>query len=652
MTTTVKRGVARVAPSAAMIHLGSGYADPPDVQKEFPENSLDAIMKAIEKSQMPTPLGGWVVATVVTPEEVITIDNGPGMAPYMTDEERALLTLFHHLVNSGEVSLDDAEAFAQLIDPDVIPTLEWLVEGIGISRKTGQVGLRGTKGIGALAYRQIADRATWESRRVGTDLPGTCTVIPPTRTEVTRNHIGYELIHDPDARLLDAFGNEMSSGTIVRVSGFSGGIPSKLYPDALVAYYKGRFGSLIKAGQVKMVVIDRITEEGKKTPGGRVIEVGASEYRGVQILSKVSVVAGVEFRGVLYFDADAKVTNATRGGRVTLRRVGSDVGVLAKKVPDLAITPFNSHKVSGFIEFPNLSEGVAAWNLAKDQPLESTASVKWARIVEGWARDARKEIEAIESRAKNDQAQGIAAAIGKAIFAAMREIPVLAPLVPNAGTKGKKPGGTRPISEVQKAQKTIVVVHDEHGDGVSGVHVTVSTIGGALVKTVLTGKSGACVIGHLEEGQYRAILEALPPTMRVIGSIEDVFRLTEANPRRRIMFTVHTGRAKPVRKGIPADYHVFPHPLADPGAPYSTQFLEDPDRRWLEINTEFPSMRDALNAGDTDKVLTLYASYVAMAIAEHSLGWDDPGLTSRTHSALVAGLYDHVRALKPNGRKK
>lgn len=652
MTTTKSRGVARVSPAAAMMQLGSGYSDPQEVLKEFPENSLDAIKKHTESGSSYRPAGGWIVATVVMPDEIQVIDNGPGMIAHMSTDERDLLLLFHSLVSSGEVSEEDAEAFGQLIDPDVTPSLEWLVEGVGISRKAGQVGLRGTKGIGALSFRQIANRATWESRRIGTDAPGTATVIPPTRAQVVRNHIGYDLLLDSEAHLFDAFGAEMESGTIVRIMEFDNGIPSKLYPDALAAYYKARFGSLVQAGQVRLLVIDRITDEGRKTPGGRVIEVGSSEYRGIPIFSRVSVVAGAEFRCSLYYDPDAKVTSATRGGRVTLRRVGSDVGALAKNVTHFAMSPFNSHKVSGFVEFPDVDEQHAPWNLSKDKPLESGVYAKWAKIVEGWAREAQGEVEEIESRAKNDQAQGIAATVGKAIFAAMREIPVLAPLVPNTGTGKKKPKGTRPISEVRKVQKTIVVVQDEHGIGVSGVYVTVKTIGGALVKTVLTRKSGSCVIGHLEYGQYRAVLEALPPGMRLIGPLEDKFRLSESNPRRRIVFTVHTGRAKPVRKGMPSDYHVFPHPLADPEAPYSIEHLDNPDRRWLEINTEYQPMRDAMDAGDTAKILTLYADYVAMAVAEHSLGWDDPGLTSRAQCALMASLYDHVRGVKPTTRKK
>ena len=273
---------ARVIPLLAQI-----YPTWVDALFEYGENGLDAGAKNI-----------WYV---LLPDKVIIIDDGHGMVAQMLPDDRGMLDLFRD--DAVNQRLKDGEDVRTIINPQSLMSLEWMMIAGAFSPKLYEVGrrVRGVKGIGAIAFRRIGNKATWEtmpSRTITTDIPATPHRLTPASNQDLANFRSVYTIDHSGSPLIDPFGRPLASGTRVEVFDLMDDPSMQLRPTAVAEQLQTRFGADIRARKVQVTLIDLLTREGRATPGGRIYNIDPPSYTRVMV---------------------ANATRALRGGGAVLR---------------------------------------------------------------------------------------------------------------------------------------------------------------------------------------------------------------------------------------------------------------------------------------------------------------------------------------------
>ena len=302
---TTFRGTVHVIPERA-IQLFSGMLGSIwQILGEFVENAIDADAKRV-----------WLV---LAKDTVQIIDNGHGMVPEMLEDERKLLEMFLQDIQRGvSPGYEDVRI---LLSNASLNSLEWLGRNVGFSGKARRPRdpnniIKGERGIGFQGFRQIANEATCISR-ANEGLAALFWSEPPkpipefslklpTNEQVRKHDLGFE-IRETGRELTDPSGRALESGTKVVITRLKPELESLLRPSYLAEQFRIRFSEHVRARGVRIVIVDRITEEGQRS-GGKEIIVEPVQYRGPCILQEERSLPGGKsgFHIQLYYNRGGK----------------------------------------------------------------------------------------------------------------------------------------------------------------------------------------------------------------------------------------------------------------------------------------------------------------------------------------------------------
>lgn len=623
----------RILPSQAIWYLANQYEQNVQVLFEYVENALDARARDI-----------WVV---LAEEFHAIIDDGHGMNGEMDPDQAALLHYYLDEAAAGRLSEDDD--ISELITSESHCTLQWLMEGVTASAKKYVEGqhVRGVKGIGALAFRQIGNRAQWRSLpsiNVSPNPPAMPYIVePPSNEELIAGSLEYSKIVLSEDPLTDPFGNRLAHGTEVVIYDLIEGVERSLWPAFVADKLGQRFGSDIRDRGVTISVVDRVTNEGKKHSGGKIYVVDAPPYEGIalNIPEQGFLRKGRgPFKLQLYYDPEGKKLS------VMLRRKGSDLRPI-QELPEFDNKFFNSGKITGFIEYPDLPESEAPWHSDKMTPRDGPVRNQWAKSVLRLVEEASKAVEEIEAFEEKAALDEFAEDFSEAVLAAMSEDPWLRDQLKHSLRLPKPRTRRRRGPNVNPTEYTVVQVRDEHGMPCRGIGVALYPFVGDENPIVVrkTGQSGQVSVGVLETGDYRVQIHNLQGASCPRGTSQ-VFRISGDNPRQTLKFELITGRPSPKENQLPG-FRIYPHNLSDPGQPFRTDRLLDAGL--FEINTLYEPFRRALDEGDELGLVTLVANMLSIGIPNCVLEGQDQSDIVLAQVKLFSHAFENMR---PSRRRK
>lgn len=603
----MKTFTAKINAARATMNLGNMSTSPTAALSDYVENSLDA--------------GAKEVYIVLGENTVEIVDDGHGMVEYIDHADHEKIRQYMEDLKNGH--LPPGARLKDYVSQRSISSIEYMMNHIAFSGKAPEDDelIRGEKGIGCLAFLQIARDITYLTlpsfKLMLNRPPFPFKLVPPNRDQLARDNMDYQVgVHNRP--LESPYNKKLTSGTRVIIQNLNPGVEHRLRPAYVAEYMQERFGFAVESG-CRIVVIDRATNEGKKSRGGKEYVIKPPEYSGVPLVKVSRALKGGRgpFTVELYYDSQG------RDLRIDLRRRGSNVNSLVN-VPGLNIAPFNSGKISGYVGFPDIveNERLSLWSATKSVPNESDIKTQWVDILREIAKEAQATIGDITQRATDVTIKKIANVIARHALDAMSEDPLLIDSL-RGTTHSKVPSGAkRGYRNTVPHSRTEAVVKNEHRSPVEDVSVRVSAlknIAGTEQKEVghwATGVTGQISFGVLAPGQYIMRVTHVPEGHRLISAPERMFRITEDNPRERITFIVENGM-RPTGLRQLRKLELWMHPFADPGIAYSIERMKEYEQ--LEINTEFPALRDAMDRSDELRQMVLLADFISSAVVEYVL---------------------------------
>lgn len=630
--TMVHRAKLHLVEAATIQHLAQQYGSPFEVLCELVDNGIDA--------------GACNVWVTIEESRVLVIDDGHGMVPEMSVEDRGLFKLFLDEAEHGGVDPDDD--VRELISPQGLSSLEWMMNSVGFSSKvldeSGRI--RGTKGIGALAVRQIANRASWTTRPcrelADREVDSVFVLHPPTTKQLARHDLEYK-IEERQKALCDPYGKKLVSGTQVELREIHSFAMDQLRRvSALVSFLNRRFGAEVLTKELNLCVVDRVTRDGKHKAGGREIVIKPIRYKGFPVLEDTFYLPGgrMPFAVRIVYNP-----NGTNPVPVMLRRKGSDVLPLAE-LPEFNTEPWTTPGMTGYVEFPSVLDKVAPWTANKKTPLESKVKSQWIKAVVKLCDPIFEKIQELRNKQNERHEIDLARDLAAAALEAVKEVSSFEDLMFTQirGRRGKKLEAGKPTAvEVVRA-----ACLNENNDGVAGVTIEVRVYPSKeLVARKVSQKSGYLSFGKLEPGQYLIRVVGVPKRVKPQHGLERLFRISNDKKGHREVFRFLAGE-KPREHHRLERLDIWMRPLPDPMQPYDTNNLDD---GVLVINTDCDDYRATRESGDSEKRYALCAQYVAAALTEYGLE-GDPDYLLQQSSLLFPKIYDHLRAFRAKRRKK
>lgn len=583
------------------------------------------------------------VVIVLDPEAVDIYDNGSGMVPDMTDEEYDFLQAYKEDIQEDGIKYDVRD----LIPGSGGSSFTWCMECIGYSKKqpTTEDEVTGMRGIGMLAFRVIGNKPVWRSkpsRRLAEQYYGADSLeakdppigilIAPTAKALDTGRGEYDNLTIDRVRIFkDPFGVTYDSGTHIRITELVDGVERNLRPQILTEELKKRYGADIRLGKLSITIIDRMTVQGKKTPGGLVIEVPPIDYKGIKIFDGKGVVNDVEFKAQLFYDPSG------RNGYVAFQRRGlDDTESVTVHLPELSFDPLNTGKVSGFIQLPELPEAVFPLTATKMAPVASRAADAYVKVIQDWKTHLLAEIEKIDSKSRDQSTKDAMKNLSETASKAASQIPVLRNILGMLvmTREGKSRAGT--IRGSGESNDITVDVFDEYGRPLPGIKVFCVMPGG-LTLPGETGQGGGYNFGKLVPGR-KVIKVELPQGMKFLDGISEyTANTTEDSPGNRSVFKIVTGKppqaqtevekekgrngstGKVETSGI-TEIRILQRTMTDPNQLYDIRYF---DRGTIEINILSHDLRRAIENLNDQLRDALIASYSAAAIVEALLPADE-----------------------------
>lgn len=646
MTTTSSSEPAQTFSGLAHVHmpntlrlLSNQVRTAGEALSEYLDNGRDA--------------GANLLVVALYPDRVEIFDNGHGMMPGMLEEPYGLLQEYKAEVNQGRVVDFDVR--------DIIgsagSSYQWLMECIAFSRKRPEKGDRvlGMRGIGMLAFRHLGAKPVWYSKPAANlaeeyygegshaaKNPPIAVLYPPTADALDRGDMKYRVETTRQTRMMDPLGHTHPSGTRIVITDLVRDIANSLRPAHLADEFRKRYGADIRLNRLKILIVDHMTVEGKRDPKGRIFEVEPLAYLGTLVLNKSASILGGqgEFASELYYNP------AGRNLRITLRRRGADISPDVASVISLHgldVEPFNSGKLNGFIELPDLPENLFPLNTAKTLPVASPGFTEYVNQIRKWRREIQAAIEETEARARDKSTQNAMRNFSGMAMEAVREVAILANLL----SIGSPLPSTSRIPQVTRDM--IVQVLDEFNQGIEGVTVELHQ-GRKTLSSLQTGPRGGFSFGRYEPGLFTFQL-IVPKGMTVPSGIERYanIKTTEERPGFRAIFHLHTGAPQPEqpqRREIGARITIVQRVLPDVTQPYS---IEQLPHGQIHINVEAEDFRRALESGDEELRDEYIAVYAANAIVEHTMKDYPPGEQIMT-AAILASKLLRIRKAAPAPR--
>lgn len=617
--------------SDSLANLGTIYRYNTEVLEQYVENGYDA--------------GAKQVIVILEKNRVAIFDDGRGLVPKMSEDDYDLLCLYKEDVDSQRLSgyIPFEVLFPELANSPSLHSFQWMMECIGLSSKkiSHESRARGIKGLGVLSFQQIANRAVWYSKpapelaqayykdqRVSQN-PPTAMLRSATADELRRQIIRYE-INEADPLKNPFLGEEVKSGTLVELTELREGVERSVRPSQVIRSMQERFGNDIRSGNLKIQVVDRVTDEKESV----MYDVPPATYPGTLILHRESALRGGRgsFGVELYYDP------LSRALYPKLARKGSEVCPITQ-LPDFNKHPWNIGRLSGLISYPELPDEEAPWDAQKSLPLAGPVYNQWQKRVWEMAEDIENKLEEIDKRLRLGQLDEFSKILSQEMIEAMREVPAFRDLVIRPRKeKGKK----RP----QKPEDRVIAsVINENNDSVAGARVELRHAStDQLIRPAITKRSGTVSLGKNSYGRYRLKLVEVPEGAVIDGMDEYIFNLSMNMPGVRETFHVINGepkrvQQKPINQIIPFFYD---WPNID--EPY-IQRLELGGV--VEINTEGVELREAISRNDVEARAILCAQYMASAVTEFAAAEDeDKEETLKNASRLFGVLLRRISSRK------
>lgn len=611
------------------------------------ESWMHALAEVVANSRDGAAQNIWIE---LYPDRIVVTDDGQGMVPDMTEEGKELLRMFREDIKAGRVTPDtEIRKIIGEVSPASLSSLRWMMECIAFSPKISRPGsgVQGMLGIGANSFRQFADKAVWltrSSRELAREFWGNdpktqsrpaYILEPPTNGMLDRYDITYkvtqssESVRGPDGKVLD-------SGTRVVIHDLKRGSEAGSRPAAFADYCKSRFGGDISRRKFKLKVIDYVTEEGRRL-NGREIEVQSVAYKGINVFKGMLYLGGTKnpFEVELYYDPQSKASLPK------LRRKGNDVSDLTKLDEFAQLAPFNTGKLAGFVEFPEVEDEDKVWNPSKTMPIDTDTRASWRHQVLRIVPEINEAIKEIEERAKRQSSENIAKEIREATLQAINELEAYQDLSLGVTRRGRVTTSPthQPLDGVYGA------VYNEHNRGVVGVGIELFR-GKSRADLLATGVGGRVSFGLLPKGWYTLKI-VLPEGTKAVGPTEFNFGSSVNDVVYRAVFHIWTGQPAPKKTGVPR-FSLFHHAFDDPDNPY----LENLEHFGLvEINTEHAAFKKADSEGDDEYKRILNALYTAQAVTEYALKGYKPELQARNASRLFTRILEITKERKSPSRK-
>lgn len=621
----------------ALQALGTMYGHSTDVLEQYVENGYDA--------------GAKKVIVLLERTRVAIFDNGHGFVPRMSDEDYDTLQAYKTDIDSQKLSWDVPleVLFPELSDSPSLRSFQWMMECIGLSSKrfTHEPQARGIKGIGALSFQQIANRAIWHSRpspelalaywrdQNVAQNPPTHMLRSATSDELRKQFLGYR-IESTDPLKDPLSGEEVASGTLVELTQLREGIERSLRPAQVTRSLQERFGNDIKAGRLRILVLDKMTDGGLSS-GGIITEVPPAIYPGTLILNREGALRsgrgpfGVE----VYYDPFGRALHPK------LTRRGSEVCPI-NLLPDFNRVPWNIGKLSGIVSYPDLPDEEAPWDAQKSLPLAGPVYNQWQGKVWEMADDIQKEIDKIDETLKLSQLEDFSRQLGQQTIEAMSEIPEFADIIVRPAEKPRSKRLQKPNDRV------IAAVLNENSDSVVGARLELwRSADNELISPAVTKKTGLVSLGKIPYGRYRLKLVELPEGAVVDGMDEYIFNLSANMPGVRETFHVINGEPKRSKPKPFSQITPFFHNWPNIDEPY----IQRLEYGVVEINTEGVDLKDAIQRGDFVARTVLCYQYMASAISEFVAAEDeDKEDTLLNASRLFGALLRNITTVSTKRR--
>lgn len=617
-------GTMRVVTPMALQAMGTLYRYNTEVIEQYVENGYDASASQVIVS--------------LEQNRIRIFDDGHGLVPKMSQEDYDTLQAYKADIDGQKLSWDVPleVLFPELIDSPSLRSFQWMMECYGLSSKrlSSEPRARGTKGIGTLSFQQIANRAVWYSRP-SVDLafgywndrdiaqnPPTHVLRSATAEELRRHIISYEV--DVANPLKDPFGREVQSGTLVELTELREGIERSLRPAQVIRSLQERFGNDIRSERLKILVVDKVTDEGVKA-GGLVEEVPPAIYPGSLILKREAALRG----GRGPFEVEVYYDPFSRSLHPKLLRKGSEVCSIVA-LPDFNKHPWNIGKLSGVISYPDLPDTEAPWDATKSLPLAGPVYNQWQRRVWEMVEDIEREIEKINEALKMSQLEEFSTILGTETVEAMSEIPAFRNIIVKIPRKST--GVRRPPKPETRIVATVL---NEHDDGVSDVKINLNSASNdELIREAITKRTGVVSLGRHPYGRYRLWVAGLPEGVKIEGMDAYLFNLNVNMPGIKEIFRLITGEPKRLRPRPISKITPFFHDWPNIDEPY----IQRLEYGVVEFNTEGTELREVLNRGDLETRAILCAQYMASAIAEFRAAEDEDNADTLQNASRLFGV--------------
>lgn len=634
-------GPALHAIARMMMHLSNTNESPVRFACEVTENSMDG-----EAPDISIVLRAEQDKT----NSLIFVDNGHGLVPYLLDAD--LRTLQGYFLDMENGTYDPNLKIADYVDKTSRYSLEWVSALPAFSQKTAteeeekdsQYGIRG---LGLMGFRQYAQRCVIVSRP-DPELargfygpadpraidPPTYTLELPTLNDLRHGRIEgkIELSSKPLVDPSKPGSPEMAYGTVVYVYGLSIDAVNALKPKSLQQKFGDIYQDRIRDG-VRLRVVDMMTRtRGQRTPSGLSYVIQARSYTGTKIVDQRIQLPefGTSFHVQLHYDHHSKDVYPKYR-----RKGGGRLHITA--LPAFARGPWVSGRLDGHIDYPNLPEAVAPWDMNKIVPVEGRVRTAWEKALRAIEPYIEKEIRRIDDSIRKDRSTRELETLSKHLLAALGEVEGLPDLMGDSSV-GVGTGGSSGITRIRTGKTpphVVVRIKDkETGRGVKDVMVQFfkftdkehfrRSYAHAIGVPWTTGISGQITqtnFFHVHgAGRYRVRIVLPAGTYFAEGETdEQEFVLRLDKPHQRIEFMVHANMEPVQIQRLPRGF--------DLGLNYNDSLPEDImyDGRRIEsshiidINSRHPLFLALSDIGKPE----LYAhimSCAAHAVILHTCG--------------------------------
>lgn len=667
-------GRMRVHQGEAILSMGHQYSFN-DALEEYVDNALDA--------------GATIIKIFIGPGYLIFEDNGPGMAPLLLPHDNLQINAYYELMASGE-AVEEIDLRAETHEL-TRTSFAWMLQCQSFSGKIYEEGRnkRGRRGQGNNAFTVVGNKASWTSRLTPEKAKEYWPTMAKQTLELANRHIlrseaeniaaRYQAFAEhpenapafiaipstveerkPPKYKVDFVINELrrlptnphneplSFGTRVEITElFDGALTSlrkiKSVHDHLARVYED---DILNRG-CTITIIDSLSNEGRQTPNGRIINVEPTQSKAFYEKTHWT---GPGNRG----QYQVRLSDLQKGDKPVMLRFARKPVTPLISVPGFENGPWA--EVSGYIDAPDLPENLFPWNSGKSMPLDPQvkypARQAWQDFLNTTiAPLVRRYLESKKNIDKNNQFAELGRHLSPALSSALKNDPILSDLF-----SGRSPRVGPPNVVIDPKLDLIKVsLKNEHDQGAPGISVYLEREDKTRPTIKLTtGMSGTVSFGNQPDGYYRARVE-LPRGVRILPNTKhrNPERIHISSPRvngASLVYHLYTGQAKRPKNesnNIPTISFSFVN-LTNPEEPFST-------RKWsmriIEINTSHPTMvRADQDSNEIARIMHI-AHCAASAVCRVHLPEETPENRDQTMFRIVENLLKALPKPMTNRRR-